>query len=97
MQTRGVLSRSESNGFVLPGCTAQHSKVRHIIVVWQAKSNLLHVVWSTMKVMGRTEDLSLQSINDWSVIRQGQTVLSDISFILSSCLLAEDEVSENTD
>ncbi len=48
----------------------------------QSKSKLQRLVQTAMKVMGGTENLSLQAIYEQSVLRQAQGVLSDPSHIL---------------
>ena len=50
----------------------------------QSKSNLQCLVQTAMKVMGRTDKLSLQSIYEQSVLRQAQRVLLDPSHILQT-------------
>ena len=64
------------------------SVIRYGMTAWfgnlsaQSKSKLQRLVQTAMKVMGRTEKLSLESIYDQSVLRQAQRVLSDPSHIL---------------
>ena len=73
------------------------SVIKYGMTVWfgnhsiQSKSNLQHLVQTAMKVMGRTNKLSLQSIYEQSVLRQAQRVLSTFPTSFkqntSSCLL----------
>ena len=64
------------------------SVIRYGVMVWfgnlstQSKSNLQCLVQTAMKVMGRTDKLSLQSIYEQSVLRQARRVVSDPSHIL---------------
>lgn len=64
------------------------SVIRYGMTAWfgnlstQSKSKLQHLVQAAMKVMGRTDKLSLQSIYEQSVLRQARRVLSDPSHIL---------------
>lgn len=64
------------------------SVIRYGMTAWfgnlstQSKSKLQRLVQTAMKVMGRTEKLSLQSIYEQSVLRQARRVLSDPSHIL---------------
>ncbi|XDV25684.1 hypothetical protein PO909_029559, partial [Leuciscus waleckii] len=50
----------------------------------QSKSKVQRLVQTAMKVMGRTEKLSLQSIYEQSVLRQARRVLLDPSHILQT-------------
>ncbi len=76
--SQGVCRGSEDHVSVLPGCFREYHKVWDISVF---KSKLARVLHTAMKVMGRTGNLSLQSVYEQSVLRQAQKV-SDPSRIL---------------